>query len=375
MTGLRQRVFALLDDEPSEPVAGRSLTRTILIAAIILSVAASIIGTMRALEVRMLSLLAVIELVAVIIFTIEYAARVWTAVDDRDGRYEHPLWGRLRFAITPMALIDLMAVLPFYLGLFFNLDLLVLKLFRLLRILKITRYSRALTTFEIVLYNERRALGSALLIVVVLLIVASTLLYSIEKDVQPEAMGSVPAAMWWAVITLTTVGYGDVSPVTPLGKVVAGVLAVLGIGMFAIPTAILGSGFAHELQKRNFIDLATMVARAPAFKDLPPRLLAEITALLRPRELPPRYVITRPGEISDAVYFVAEGRVSFRGPNGRRTIGKGEVFGDLAVLKGNSQAVGATTLTHCTILELNSHDFLRLIDGDPALQEALRKNS
>lgn len=183
------------------------------------------------------------EIVSVAIFTVEYAARVWSSVED--SRYRRPVLGRLRFAVTPLALVDLLAVLPALLPVV-GLDLRILRgarLFRLFRILKLGRYSRALRTVGRVFRRRRGQLTIVLSALGFLLLVASSLMYLAEHEVQPEKFRSIPAAMWWGIVTLTTLGYGDVYPVTAVGRFMAGIFALSGILMVALPTAILGAGF------------------------------------------------------------------------------------------------------------------------------------
>ncbi len=183
------------------------------------------------------------EIVSVAVFTAEYIARVWSAVED--PRYRRPVRGRLRFAATPLALVDLLAVLPALLPLV-GFDLRILRgvrLFRLFRILKLGRYSRSLRTVGRVFRRRRGQLTIVLTALGLLLLVASSLMYLAEHEVQPEKFRSIPATMWWGVVTLTTLGYGDVYPVTVLGRFMAGIFALSGVLMVALPTAILGAGF------------------------------------------------------------------------------------------------------------------------------------
>jgi voltage-gated potassium channel len=189
-----------------------------------------------------------IEAVSVAVFTAEYLFRVWSCVEN--PRFASPILGRLRFAVTPMALVDLLAIVPFYLPML-GADARIVRafrLFRLFRILKFGRYSRALQMLGNVIKKQREELIIATAVLTLLLLLASTMLYYAEHHAQPEAFPSIPAAMWWAVATLTTVGYGDVYPVTVVGKLCASVTAVLGIGMFALPTGILGAGFVEEIE-------------------------------------------------------------------------------------------------------------------------------
>lgn len=367
---LRRTVYQLLDDEEWPHPASRWLYR-ILVVLIVLSVTSAVLDTEATIRQHWGAWLTAIEIVCVALFTVEYVARVWVAVEDRAGRYEHPLWGRLRYMATPMAVVDLLAILPTYLAFLVSGDFLLLRTLRILRILKITRYSPALATFEVVLVNERRSLAAAATILGVALLLASGLLHHLEGTAQPEAFGSIPAAMWWAIATLTTVGYGDVVPVTTAGRIAAGFCAVIGIGMFALPTAILGAGFAHELQKRNFAATAAMIARVPLFHHLNPSQLAELTALLKPRLLPPRYTVIRRGEHPDAMYFIDDGRVVIRSRDRRMVLGPGSFFGELALLEGRPRQVTIITLTGCKLLELRASEFHRLLAGDQQLRQGI----
>ena len=367
---LRRTVYQLLDDEEWSYPASRWLYR-ILVVLIVFSVASAVLDTEADVRQHWGSWLVAIEIVCVALFTVEYVARVWVAVEDRAGRYEHPLWGRLRYMATPMAIVDLLAILPTYLAFLVSGDFLLLRTLRILRILKITRYSPALATFEVVLVNERRSLAAAATILGVALLLASGLLHHLEGEAQPEAFGSIPASMWWAIATLTTVGYGDVVPVTTAGRIAAGFCAVIGIGMFALPTAILGAGFAHELQKRNFAATAAMIARVPLFHHLNPPQLAELTALLKPRMLPPRYTVIRRGEHPDAMYFIDDGRVVIRSRDRRMVLGPGSFFGELALLEGRPRQVTIITLTGCKLLELRASEFHRLLAGDQQLRQGI----
>ena len=366
----RRRVYETLEDEEWPHPASRWINRG-LVAVILVSVVIAVLDTVAEVRRDWGGLLRWGELTCVVLFTIEYGLRVWASVEDRAGRYEHPLWGRLRYVATPMALVDLVAILPTWLALVLPGDFLLLRTLRLLRVLKITRHSPALATFEIVLVNERRSLLAAGTILTVALLLAAGTMHHLEGAAQPEAFGSIPAAMWWAIVTLTTVGYGDVVPITPAGRVVGGITAVIGLGMFALPTAILGAGFAHELQKRNFAATAAMVARVPLFHQLPPAQLAELTALLRPRVLPSRYTVLRRGEHPDAFYFIDDGRVAVRRMERRMVLGPGSFFGEMALLEGRPRQESIVTLTSCRLLELRAGDFHRILAGDPQLRQTI----
>ena len=222
-----------------------------IIGLIFLNVAAVVLETVDWINLRYAALFNAFEIFSVAVFTVEYTLRVWSCTANPD--FKDPVRGRLRFMVTPLALIDLMAVLPFYLPFVFA-DLRImraLRLFRLLRVLKLARYSDSLKTFVEVLRLKKEELLLMLFAIMILLVVSSSLMYDVENEAQPDAFSSIPAAMWWGIVTLATVGYGDVYPVTPWGKLIGSIVVILGIGLFALPTGVLASGFAEVLARRK----------------------------------------------------------------------------------------------------------------------------
>ena len=220
-----------------------------LVVLIASNVLALILETVEPIHRRAPVFFAWVEAVSVELFSAEYVLRVWSCTVSE--RYRRPVRGRLRYMLSPLALIDLLAILPFFLP-FVTADLRTLRavrLFRLARMVKLGRYSAAMQLTGRVLAARRAELVMTLSILLMLVLLASSLMYFVERDAQPEVFSSIPAAMWWAIETLSTVGYGDLCPVTPLGKLLASVIALLGIGMFALPTGILGAAFVEELQR------------------------------------------------------------------------------------------------------------------------------
>lgn len=229
------------------------LTDWFILLLIVANVSAVILETVDSLSASYGWFFYRFELFSVAVFTAEYVGRVWAAVENED--YDHPLWGRLRFSTRPLLVVDLLAIVPFYLlalGVFLDLRFLrALRLIRLLRLLKLARYSDSIRAFGKVLETKKPDLVIALFANGLLLVLASSVMYYVESRAQPEVFGSIPETMWWGVATLTTVGYGDAYPVTPLGQFVAAIVAVLGIGLFALPASILASGFIQVAREES----------------------------------------------------------------------------------------------------------------------------
>lgn len=222
-----------------------------IITLIILNVFAIVLESFEPLRLQYKMHFYFFEIFSVFIFTGEYILRIWSS--NIIPEYKKLITGNLKFAITPLALIDLFAVLPFYLP-FIGIDLRllrVLRIFRIFRLFKIARYVVALSFINQVFKKKKEELIISLIFTLFLLLIASTLMYYVENEAQPENFSSIPETMWWGIATLTTVGYGDIYPITPLGQLLGGVIAVIGIGLFALPTGILASGFSEEISNRK----------------------------------------------------------------------------------------------------------------------------
>lgn len=247
---IKKRIFEIIEkSESSEDKPGRAFD-FFIITLIILNIIAVIIASYNEIFIKFESSFYIIEIVSVIIFSIEYLLRFWTArLKFPDKR--HPY---LAFFFSFMAMIDLLAVMPFYIPFLLPIDLRflrILRLLRLLRIFKLNRYNESMNMIGRVLVKERHILLTTFFITFVLLLLASSLMYYIENEAQPDKFPNIIASFWWAVATLTTVGYGDVIPVTPIGKLLSGTIALLGIGLVALPTAVISSGFINEINKKK----------------------------------------------------------------------------------------------------------------------------
>jgi voltage-gated potassium channel len=249
LKSIRTRTHALLDPKAKTNFSD-AFVNDFIIGLIILNAVAVILESVDSIYAQYKNLFHYFDLFSIAIFTIEYILRVWTCT--LQPQYKHPFWGRLKYMVSLGAIIDLVAFLPFYIPYFINVDLRTLRILRLLRFLrvfKMGRYTKASKIIFTVLHSKREALLVSFLITIFLMISASTIMFFVEHEAQPEAFSNIPAAMWWSVTTLTTVGYGDVIPITNWGKFISGVISLLGFGLFALPAGILASGFSNEFSK------------------------------------------------------------------------------------------------------------------------------
>jgi voltage-gated potassium channel len=245
---LRQRIADLLQAHREHDRLGRSVD-IFLIALIVLNIIAIVLESVPRYGIYYSHEFFWFEVFSVAIFTLEYLLRLWSAPDTRADDGQPTGQTRLQYMLSPMALIDLLAILPFYLSFFVDIDLRFLRVVRLLRIFKLTRYSSAMNILLSVLREESNSLFAALFVLLVMLMLASSGIYLIEHEIQPDAFGSIPDSMWWAMATLTTVGYGDVTPITPMGKFFGGCITVIGMGMVALPAGILASAFSDYVHR------------------------------------------------------------------------------------------------------------------------------
>lgn len=223
-----------------------SIFEIVLVLIIVLNILAIVLDSVQEYEAKYHFYFERFEFFSVLFFTIEYVARLYAIVEN--PKFKDGVTGRLRYCITPIAIIDLLAFLPFYL-IFLPLDLRFLRIFRLMalfRMFKIARYMHALKIFRKVLLDRKEQLVLSFLFILFVLVIISFIMYYAEREAQPNVFSSIPASMWWGISTLTTVGYGDIVPITTLGKFLGGLFAIAGVGLLALPAGILSSGF-YEL--------------------------------------------------------------------------------------------------------------------------------
>ena len=238
-------------------------------------------------------------------------------------------------------------------------------------VLKAVPGVRGLRQLRRVLVQESGPLLSVLVIFLTVIFLASVAEFFLERDVQPAAFGSIPAALWWAVTTLTTTGYGDVVPITPLGRLVAAGVMICGLGVFGLWTGILATGFAAETRRDNFLRSWESVSKVPFFATLGPSAIADVTQMLRTIDLPMRTTIIRKGQTGDCMYFIANGEVEVDLPGKKVVLGEGAFFGEMALLGNNLRSADITTTRVSRLLVLDLVDFRLLMARHPDLAETI----
>jgi len=246
---LKHEVYAILDESDKHNKLSKGFN-IFLILLICLNVIAVCLETVESLASQYHLIFYYFEVFSVAVFSIEYILRVWTITENE--KYKHPVSGRIKFIFTFSSLIDILAILPFYLPMFIPIDLRILRILRLIRLIRIFKMSRYLHATQLiarVIKAKKEELSISFFLVIFLMIVASAIMFYVEHEAQPDKFSSIPATMWWSVSALTSVGYGDMLPITVLGKTLASVISILGIGLVALPAGILASGFSDEMRK------------------------------------------------------------------------------------------------------------------------------
>lgn len=247
---LRHRIHVLFDNDPPRSTASIAAT-TIITAMIVTNVVAVILFSVSSLQKQYLSTFLIIETVSAVFFTGEWILRVWSCVERSEYYGLSAVKARMRYVLSPLPLIDVIAIVPLYLSIFDVVSAQSLIALRLLRLLQLVRFFAPLVVLWRVIRSEAPAMMGAIFIVLVLIVIAASGMYLVERTAQPQAFGSIPAAMWWASVTLTTVGYGDVTPITVIGRMIGVVIMILGIGLVALPAGMLASRFSEELHHRR----------------------------------------------------------------------------------------------------------------------------
>lgn len=372
LRNLRRRVYQVLEQGPVGDRLSTAADR-FLVALIVVNLIAVALESMPHYQVRYASLFALTEYVSLLVFTVEYGLRLWCAVEHGPHRHLRHSRARMKYALSTAGIIDLIAVLPFWFAMVLPGDLRFVLVFRMVRFFKIARYSPAMRSLLDVLYSERRALFGCLVIAIGSSVVAASLMHLAEGKVQPDKLGTIPDALWWAIVTIGTIGYGDVVPVTALGKLIATGTIFAGLVMMALPVGIIATAFAEQVHRRDFIVTWGMISRVPLFAELDAAEISDIMELLRAQVAEPGEIIVRAGDAAHSMYFIAAGEVEIMLKDKKEPLrlGVGQFFGEVAVLRRSRRSATVVALARTNLLVLDAHDLHALMDRDPRIAERI----
>lgn len=360
-----RRWLYLVLDQGAEVGGISAIINWALVGAIVVTLAATVMQSVPAMAAAYGRLFELIEYAALAIFSLEYALRLWVAA-------EHPPWRRLgafraalRASVSPAGLIDLAAILPFWLSFFVSTDFRIVLVLRLIRFFKLSRYSPAMRSLLDALYSERRALFGCFVILCGATLIAAGLMHLAESTAQPEKFGTIPEAMWWAIVTLGTVGYGDAVPITATGRLIGGLTIFAGLLMVALPVGIVATAFANEVHRRDFVVTWGLVARIPLFSQLSATQIADVMKILRAQKVDKGAIIARRGEPAHSMYLIVDGEVEIRLSHKRVKLGTGDFFGEIAALRQTRRSATVQALQSTRLLALDASDLHSLMDREP----------
>ena len=371
VTELRRRVYQVLEQGPVGDAMGVVIDR-LLVLLILLNLVAVALESVPEYGARYALAFNLIEIVSLVVFTVEYGLRLWVAVEHGPHRHLNGARARLKYALSPAGIVDLAAVLPFWFAFVLPADLRFVLVFRIVRFFKIARYSPAMRSLLDVLYRERRALFGCVVITMGSALVAAALMHLAEGKVQPDRLGTIPDALWWAIVTVGTIGYGDVVPVTVLGKLIATGTIFIGVIMMALPVGIIATAFAEQIHRRDFIVTWGMIARVPLFAELDAAAISDIMGLLRAQVAEAGETIVRAGDPAHSMYFIAAGEVEVALKKEMLRLGVGHFFGEVAVLRRARRSATATALTRTNLLVLSAQDLHALMQRDSRIAARIK---
>lgn len=361
-------VFALLDTKASGP--GGKTTRLVHQVGIGLGVATMVLETDPAIQSSFAYLIDPIFWTIACLFAAEYVLRLalapWAHWAHRGEQWR----ARTHFATSFFGLVDLAGTVPL-IALVAGMESGPARLFGAFWLIKLAPYAEGLELVGRVLRTARGPLLSLFLGFLMVMILAATLAYVLEGKSQPQTFGSIPLALWWAITTLTTVGYGDSVPVTPLGRLLAGAVMICGIAVFALWAGILATTFSDEMRRRAFLKTWDLVSRVPYFQGLGAGTIADVARLLKVWDVAPGTTVMRRGLPGDCMYFIVSGEVSVQLSPHPLTLGDGAFFGEMALVTGEPRSATAIATTECQLLALDLADFRTLAGHHPDLAGAI----
>ncbi|MBV8650246.1 MAG: cyclic nucleotide-binding domain-containing protein [Alphaproteobacteria bacterium] len=370
---IRQTVYRILDPRAHSPAA--SLFRWAHHGCVVAGIGTIILMTAPDIEAADGLLLDTVFYVALGFFAIEYLARLY-AVPEAPWAHLGQAWrDRRHWIMSSGSLVDIFSTWLTLAALLADVATQSVRLACVIWLFKFVPYSEGLSLLANVIRNARAALLSVFLTFIIVLVVAATLAYVFERDVQPQTFGSIPVALWWTIVTLTTTGYGDAVPITIVGRILAGGVMICGIALFALWAGILANGFAEEIRRRDLLRTWDLVTKVPFFNDIGDGTIAEVARLLRPREVPEGYTIMRRGEPGDCMYFLVSGEVEIRIRPTPRRLGPGDFFGEIALVTGAPRNATAVATRYCVLLSLHLTDFRHLAARKPELTEMINREA
>jgi voltage-gated potassium channel len=313
--------------------------------------------------------------VAVAFFVVEYALRLYAAPEWPLVQGLSPSGGRLQWALSLNGVVELILVVPILIAMLVGEGFETVRLLCVLWLIRLAPYSEGIVLLGRVMRHARSQLLSVLLAFAIVFVGAATLQYLFERDAHPEAFGSIPSALWWAIVTLTTTGYGDTVPITVAGRILAGLVMICGIAVFALWAGILASGFYDELRRRNFVKTWDLVAKVPLFRDVGAGTIADMARLLRPREVSPGTAVVRRGEAGDAMYFIVDGEVEVLVDPRPVRLGPGDFFGEIALVTSRPRTSTVIARQMTMLLALDLADFLELAARRPELRDIIDREA
>lgn len=308
-------------------------------------------------------------------FMLEFLVRLWVVPDQHGHESEPAGLKRLHWLRSSRGVVDFLGAWLIPLALLAGVPGTDADLFGVVWVFKLARYSQGLAVLGRVIEIEAEPLIGVLFAFVVVLLCAAVLAHLLERHAQPAAFGTVTEALWWTITTLTTTGYGDSTPVTAPGRVLAGLVMMAGIMVFALWAGILATGFSQEMRRRAFLRTWDLVARVPLFHDVGAAVIAEVAQRLRPREVDAGAVIVRKGDSGDCMFFIVHGEVEVQLADGAPRLGDGTFFGELALITGAPRNATAVATKPTQLLSLDIADFRDLAARHPDLTEAIHEEA
>jgi voltage-gated potassium channel len=368
--GFRHSVHTLLEEGSLESLIAR-LIEGFLVLLIVGNVASVALESIPSINTRFRPEFAFFERASLIVFTLEYVLRVWSCVDDPRIAVRGEAMGRLSFVLQPLMIVDFLAFAPSLLGVFLGFDLRVLRIFRLFRLLKLARYSQALQALLNVLFAERSALLASAILLLAFTCLSGEMMHLQEGDIQPGKLGTMPLAMYWALTTLTTVGYGDVTPITPLGKLIAGLTMVMGLAIFSLPIGIIANGFVTGLSRRRFAITWNMLRHQPLFESLDIELLTDILEVPTASIVREHAHLITEGQDAGAFYLIVSGSARVEMKDGERLLGPGDMAGPEALIPLAKYSATVAAETDLRVMVFPPEELRRLCRKIPDMRRMI----